>query len=139
MVDTITAERLSALQDGDDDYALVDTRPREDYEAWHVSGAVNYPYNPDDEPDEEDVAELRDLLDGHDRVVTICAKGISSHDFAELLAERGVADEVTVVDDGMEGWSRVYDVARVPLDADDVVVSQVQRRAKGCLGYVVGD
>jgi len=32
----------------------------------------------------------------------------------------------------------VYEVAPIETNDDDLVVRQIQRRAKGCLGYVVG-
>lgn len=38
----------------------------------------------------------------------------------------------------MEGWSAVYDVVDIPID-DSVAILQFQRRAKGCLGYLVAD
>ncbi len=136
MVDTITADRLAELQDADEAFALVDTRPEESYEAWHVQGALNYPFGSEEELD-GDVEEVRDLVGDADRVVAICAKGISSGNFATELDEATDEFAVQAVDGGMEAWSGVYD--HVPIDAgDDLVIVQVQRRAKGCLGYVVG-
>jgi len=38
----------------------------------------------------------------------------------------------------MEEWSKLYEVVPIETSSDDLVVRQVQRRAKGCLGYVVG-
>ena len=51
MVNTISPERLAELQDEDGEYVLVDTRPEDDYESWHVSGAVNFPFGPEEELD----------------------------------------------------------------------------------------
>jgi hypothetical protein len=69
--------------------------------------------------------------------VTICAKGISSGALAEELVDAGYED-VRHVHDGMRGWSAVYDAVDVDTDGSPEIV-QLQRRAKGCLGYLVAD
>ncbi|MFB6123749.1 MAG: rhodanese-like domain-containing protein [Haloferacaceae archaeon] len=119
------------------EFVLVDTRPAESYDAWHVPGATNFPFGPDASLDGERLAEFRRLTDGTRPVVTICAKGLTSHRLAEQLEATGDYGDVYAVDEGMRGWSRVYEA--VPVDvADDVSLLQIQRVAKGCLGYVVG-
>ena len=136
MVTMLTAERLADLQDRGEEFALVDTREEESYESWHVPGAVHFPFGATDELDGR-LEELRDLVGDRDRLVTICGKGISSGSLAVRL--EGATDEFDVgaVEGGMEAWSRVYD--RVPVDVGGPTVVQVQRRAKGCLGYLVAD
>ncbi len=134
MADTISPELLRR-QLLEADVTLVDTRAAEDFESWHIPGAVNFPFATDDRVD---VDRLQSELDvaPEDRIVTICGKGISSYEFAERLAEAGY-DDVAVVQDGMEGWSRVYTVAAVPTAATSFEIFQIQRVAKGCLGYVI--
>ncbi|WP_423751281.1 MBL fold metallo-hydrolase [Salinirarus marinus] len=118
-------------------FALVDTRPAESYDAWHVPGAANFPFGPDESFDEERLATFRRLADGTRPVVTVCAKGVTSLRLAEQLEATGDYDDVYAVDDGMRGWSQVYEA--VPVEAaDGLELLQVQRVAKGCLGYVVG-
>ncbi len=51
MVTTLTADRLAELQDDDEEFALVDTRPEDSYEAWHVPGALHFPFGPEEELD----------------------------------------------------------------------------------------
>ena len=139
MVDAITAEDLKELQDGDESYLLVDTRRKDSFEAWHIRDAVNFPFGLDAEMTDDRLDEFRHLADG-DPVVTVCAKGVTSDHFAEALeSATDEFGEVSVVDGGMQAWSRVYDVARVDVGSDRVEVLQVQRRPKGCLGYVVAD
>ncbi|MEA5387495.1 rhodanese-like domain-containing protein [Haloarculaceae archaeon H-GB11] len=67
----------------------------------------------------------------------ICGKGLTSTPFGFELDEHGLED-VSVVSGGMEAWSKLYETVPIETDDDDVVIRQVQRRAKGCLGYVVG-
>jgi glyoxylase-like metal-dependent hydrolase (beta-lactamase superfamily II)/rhodanese-related sulfurtransferase len=136
MVTTLSADRLAELQDENEEFALVDTRPEDSYESWHVSGAIHFPFDPEEELDGR-LEELEDLLGDTDRVITICAKGISSGNLATQLESATDAYDVQTVDGGMKGWSGVYDTVEVEGTGDARVV-QVQRRAKGCLGYVVG-
>ena len=141
MVETITAEEFRDMLDaarGDRSFAVVDTRPAESYEGWRIPGSMNYVYKPFHrfDPDEFEAATG---LGPESTVVTVCAKGKSSHALADDLTAAGWGD-VYAIDDGMRGWSAVYDHAAVPLpDAGDdpLDIVQIQRRAKGCLGYLV--
>ncbi|MGM0447414.1 MAG: MBL fold metallo-hydrolase [Methanobacteriota archaeon] len=144
MVETISADefrdRIDARRRGDRSFAVVDTRPEESFEGWRVADAIHYFYKPFHEFDVDDF-ERETGLSPDDSVITLCAKGKASDDFAAELESAGY-DDVTVVGDGMRGWSAVYDRTPVPLpDAPDAApaldVVQVQRRAKGCLGYLV--
>jgi glyoxylase-like metal-dependent hydrolase (beta-lactamase superfamily II)/rhodanese-related sulfurtransferase len=136
MVETITASRLRDMIDARESFTLLDTRPEESYEAWHIRDAIQYTYDPDSE---FDAGEFRSRtgVTPDDEIVTICAKGISSFDIAKQLEDTGY-ENVTVVENGMEGWSEVYDVVEIPT-AGDVEIIQFQRRAKGCLSYLIGD
>ncbi|MCL9813322.1 MBL fold metallo-hydrolase [Natranaeroarchaeum aerophilus] len=136
MAASLTAEEFRDLQDRGESYALVDTRPAESFESWHIEGAINYTYKPHHEFDVEDF-RAETGLEPADRILTICAKGKSSFDIVDELAAAGY-DDVTVIEDGMRAWSRVYDVTTVPTESDGIELLQVQRRAKGCLGYIVG-
>ncbi|MEZ3164842.1 rhodanese-like domain-containing protein [Halorubrum sp. RMP-47] len=144
MAETISADefrdRIDARRRGERSFAVVDTRPEESFAGWRVADAVHYFYKPFHEFDVDDF-ERETGLSPDDSVVTLCAKGKASDDFAAELSAAGYAD-VTVVADGMRGWSAVYDRAEVPLPdrrdaAPPLDVVQVQRRAKGCLGYLV--
>ena len=137
MTDSLTATDLRDRIDDGTNFELVDTRLADDFAGWHIDGAVNYPYKPGDDFDLE-TFKAETGVSEDDTVYTICAKGISSDDFADVLHEHGF-DDVTVVSDGMEGWSAVYDVVEIPTASDGVEILQIQRRAKGCLGYLVGD
>ncbi|MYL66291.1 MBL fold metallo-hydrolase [Halorubrum distributum] len=144
MVETISADefrdRIDERRRGERSFVIVDTRPEESFAGWRVADAVHYFYKPFHEFDVDDF-ERETGLSPDDTVITLCAKGKASDDFAAELDAAGY-DDVTVVADGMRGWSAVYDRTEVPLpDAPDAAppldVVQVQRRAKGCLGYLV--
>ncbi|MFW6003754.1 MAG: MBL fold metallo-hydrolase [Halanaeroarchaeum sp.] len=135
MVETITADRLADMIDEENRFTLIDTRQPDSYEAWHVPDAVNVPYDPDVGLGDDQYRTVEDAATG-DPIVAICGKGMTSTAFADELETRG--HEVSVVDGGMEAWSTVYEVVTIPTKEDELVVRQIQRRAKGCLGYVVG-
>lgn len=136
MAREISAERVERMQRAGESFTLVDTRPEESFEAWHMPGAVSFTFGKDESLDEGRAEEFARRVDGDRPVVTVCAKGISSGNFAAELTAAGY-DDVAVLEGGMEAWSAVYDV--VPIVFDSVEVIQIQRRAKGCLGYVVCD
>ncbi|WP_115864204.1 MBL fold metallo-hydrolase [Halorussus litoreus] len=136
MVKTITAEQLAEKTDANERFTLVDTRPEDSFEAWHVPDAENVPYDPADGLS-EDPLNGENELDASQPVVAICGKGLTSTAFAFELEEYGY-DDVSAVTGGMEAWSKLYETVPIETVSDDLVVRQVQRRAKGCLGYVVG-
>ncbi|AGN00813.1 beta-lactamase domain protein [Salinarchaeum sp. Harcht-Bsk1] len=136
MVDKITPATLAERIDADEQFALIDTRPEDSYEAWHVPDAANVPFDPDEGLSEDQLNQVNALVDGRP-VVAICGKGLTSTPFAFALEEHGY-DDTSVVTGGMEAWSTVYETVPIETRNDDLVVRQLQRRAKGCLGYVVG-
>ncbi|MWV65565.1 MBL fold metallo-hydrolase [Halorubrum sp. JWXQ-INN 858] len=142
MVTVVSAETFRDMVDerrrGERSFTVVDTREAESYEGWRVADALHYFYKPFHEFDVE-AFERETGLGPDDAVVTMCAVGKASTDLADALATAGY-DDVTVVEDGMHGWSGVYDRVAVPLpDVEEgpLDVIQVQRRAKGCLGYLI--
>ncbi|WP_158059480.1 MBL fold metallo-hydrolase [Halorussus halophilus] len=136
MVKNITAAKLADKIDADEQFTLIDTRPEDSFEAWHVQNAENVPYDPEEGLNEEQLNEVNALVQGRP-VVAICGKGLTSTPFAFELDEHGY-DDAEVVTGGMEEWSKLYEVVPIESTNDDLVVQQIQRRAKGCLGYVVG-
>lgn len=130
----MTADELVDALDSGESFALIDTRPADSFEGWHVRGGENVPYDPLEGLDDQ-LDAVRAVADD-ELVVTMCGKGLTSAAFAFDLEEAGYED-VTVVKGGMEDWSTVHEV--VPVEAgDDLVLLQLQRRGTGCLGYVVG-
>ncbi len=129
---------IDAARRGERSLSVVDTRPENSFAGWRIAGSINYFYKPFHEFDRDEFASETGI--GPDETVVItCAKGKASLDLGEKLAAAGYED-VYVIDDGMRGWSAVYDHAAVPLPetgADVLDVVQIQRRAKGCLGYLV--
>jgi glyoxylase-like metal-dependent hydrolase (beta-lactamase superfamily II) len=137
MVEGITAEKLRDKIDAGEDFVLFDNRNPEDFENWHIDGAINVEYSASDDELIGDFDPHREEADEADEIVTICAVGNASASFGEWLEDEGF-ENVTSVVNGMEGWGHVYDVVPIATRDDDIEILQVQRRAKGCLGYIVG-
>ena len=137
MVNQIEAEDLRDKLDAGDDFVLIDTRNPEDFDGWHVAGARNVEYSSSQSELRGDFDQYRDELDADTDIVTTCATGASAVAFAEWLENEGY-DNVSTVDGGMEAWSMVYDVVPIATRSDDLEILQLQRRSKGCLGYIVG-
>ena len=133
MYQSLSADQFRDRLDADEPLTVVDTRPSESFESWRVADAVQFVYKPDHEFD-RDTFEAETGLGPSDPIVTMCAIGKSSGALAEELDAAGY-ENVAVVEGGMEAWSAVYD--HVTIEYDEFSVVQLQRRAKGCLGYVI--
>jgi glyoxylase-like metal-dependent hydrolase (beta-lactamase superfamily II)/rhodanese-related sulfurtransferase len=137
MFEKITARELADRRDsGTDDSVLVDTRPADSYAAWRIEGAENVPFGPGETLSDDQRAEIDALANG-DGIVTVCGKGATSTRLASELDANGFED-VAVLTGGMRAWNALYETARVDTASVDLVVIQFQRRAKGCLSYLVG-
>ncbi len=137
MFGTITARGLATrLDTGADDYVLIDTRPAESYDSWRVRGAENVPFGPTELLGDDQRERVSELANG-DEILVICGKGATSTRLATELDANGF-ENVAVVTGGMRAWSELYEAARVETTADDLLIVQFQRRAKGCLSYLVG-
>lgn len=136
MAREISAERFERMQRASESFTLVDTRPEESFEEWHMPGAVNFPFGKEESLDGDRRSAFEATVNGERPILTVCAKGISSNNFAAELAKAGY-DDVAVIEGGMEAWSAVYDVVEIAFESVEIL--QIQRRAKGCLGYVIRD
>ena len=136
MIEQISVERLANWIDAGEQFSLIDTRPADSFDAWHVQDAENIPYDPTEGMDENQLQKIDSVVDGRP-IVAICGKGLTSTSFGFELDKHGFED-ISVVSGGMEQWSKLYEVVQIETAHDDLAVFQLQRRAKGCLGYVIG-
>ena len=137
MFEKITAREFANDRDsGTDDGVLVDTRPEDSYGAWRIEGAKNVPFGPGETLSDDQRDQIDELANGS-RIVTVCGKGATSTRLASELDANGF-DDVAVMTGGMREWNSLYETARVDTANDDLVLVQFQRRAKGCLSYLVG-
>jgi glyoxylase-like metal-dependent hydrolase (beta-lactamase superfamily II) len=135
-VESIAPVELKRRIDAGEDVTILDTRMGSDFAEWHVDGdaveITNVPYY--EFLDDVD-ADLLDRVPRGDPLVVLCAKGGASEYVAGVLAEAG--RDVVHLDEGMNGWARLYD--RVEIDRYDGpgAVYQYQRPSSGCLAYLV--
>jgi glyoxylase-like metal-dependent hydrolase (beta-lactamase superfamily II)/rhodanese-related sulfurtransferase len=135
-VENLAPADLKQQVDAGEDVTILDTRMQSDFEEWHIDGdavdIVNIPYY--EFLDEVDDDLLERVPEGSPLVV-LCAKGGASEYVAGVLKEAG--RDVVHLDEGMNGWARLYDL--VPVEEYDGPgrVYQYQRPSSGCLAYLV--
>lgn len=130
----IAPQELSDRLESDDDHPLVlDIRPPDSFEQWHIPGSTNIDVYEELESDREAAAAAMAELPSDREIVTVCGAGVRSQTATALLRERGY-DAKTLVD-GMEGWARVHRIATV--QSDPIEILQVARPGTGCLSYVL--
>ncbi|RQH02287.1 MBL fold metallo-hydrolase [Natrarchaeobius oligotrophus] len=138
-IESMTPDGLKGRIDAGEDVTLLDARMESDYEEWKIDGenveSINVPYFEflDEEIDEDVLAQIPE-----DREVTVlCAKGGASEFVAGSLKERGY--DVNHLEDGMNGWARIYEAVEVERYDGAGTLYQYQRPSSGCLGYLAVD
>ncbi|MGQ3414428.1 MBL fold metallo-hydrolase [Natrinema sp. LN54] len=138
-IESVSPNGLKDRIDAGEDVTLLDTRMESEYNEWKIDGetveSINIPYFEflDDEIDGDVLARIPD-----DREITVlCAKGGSSEYVAATLKERGY--DVDHLEDGMNGWARIYERVEVERYDGAGTLYQYQRSSSGCLGYLVVD
>jgi len=136
-VGSLAPSELKRRIDSGEQVTLLDTRTPGDFEEWKIDGPnveiANIPYY--DFLGEEIDDELLSRVPEGDPLVVLCAKGGSSEYVAGELIEAG--RDVVHLDEGMNGWARIYE--REPVTGYDGpgTVYQYQRPSSGCLGYLL--
>jgi glyoxylase-like metal-dependent hydrolase (beta-lactamase superfamily II) len=136
-VESLSPTELKARIDDGEDVTILDTRNSSDFEEWQITGpnveAVNIPYF---EFLGEDVdEELLSQVPEGDPLVVLCAKGGSSEYVAGELIEAG--RDVVHLEEGMNGWARIYERFEVTGYNGPGTLYQYQRPSSGCLGYLL--
>jgi glyoxylase-like metal-dependent hydrolase (beta-lactamase superfamily II) len=137
-VESLTPEELKAQIDDGQDVTILDARMNADFDEWRVDGdnveIANVPYfNFLDDVDED---LLADVPEG-DPLVVLCAKGGASEYVAGTLKEAG--RDVVHLEEGMNGWARIFERVEVEQYDGPGTVYQYQRPSSGCLSYLVVD
>ena len=119
-----------------DALSLLDVRDRDEFEAWHIDGdsveATQIPHAKFMAAKVKgNAADL--VVDLSEPILVVCGEGKASAFVAETLRDAGV--EAMNLEDGMEGWARVYEAVELP--HDEATVLQYQRPSSGCLAYLV--
>jgi glyoxylase-like metal-dependent hydrolase (beta-lactamase superfamily II) len=135
-VESTEPAELKRAIDAGEDVTVLDTRAESEYEKWAIDDQTvtdaNVPYF---EFLDGVTDDLLDRVPDDDDLVVVCAKGESSEFVAGLLNEEGY--DATNLDDGMNGWARVYE--HTDIDLDTATVRQYRRPSSGCLAYMVYD
>ncbi len=138
-VDAVSPETLKTQIDAGENVTILDTRMESDYEEWKIDGetvdSINVPYF--EFLDEEIDDQVLERIPENHEVTVLCAKGGASEYAAGALKERGY--DVNHLEDGMNGWARIYEAVEVEGYDGAGTLLQYQRPSSGCLGYLVYD
>ncbi len=136
-VESISPAELKRKIDAGKAVTLLDTRMKNDYEEWRIDGptveSINVPYY--EFLDEEIEDDVLDGIPDETELTALCAKGGASEYVAGALIERGY--DVDHLEEGMNGWARIYEAVEVGRYDGAGTLLQYQRPSSGCLGYVV--
>ncbi|MCL9818025.1 MBL fold metallo-hydrolase [Natronocalculus amylovorans] len=138
-VESVTAEDLKTAIDAGEAVTLLDVRMESEYEKWKIDGptveTINVPYF--NFLDEEVDNETLEAIPEDKSLLVLCAKGGASKYVAGKLKEQGY--EAESLDEGMNGWARIYEAVEVKNYDGPGTLLQYQRPSSGCLGYMVYD
>ncbi|WP_121743178.1 MBL fold metallo-hydrolase [Natronorubrum halophilum] len=138
-VESVSPDGLKERIDAGEAVTLLDTRMESEYDEWRIDGenveSINVPYFEflDDEINDDVLAQIPDARE----ITVLCAKGGSSEYVAATLKERGY--DVDHLEDGMNGWARIYERVEVERYDGAGTLYQYQRPSSGCLGYLLVD
>ncbi len=105
----IEPARLAALLEDGEAPLLVDIRPPRPFRAAHIPGSVNLPLR--------DLTGDVEVVDGADRVVTVCPHGEASVQAARLVAAyEGFDGTVESLAGGLDAWDGPLAQADPPAD-----------------------
>ena len=140
-VEPVDPEELKRRIDEGEEVFILDTRSREESEKWRIEGdsveTVNIPYFEFVSGDSDIDESLVSGLPGDKEIVAVCAKGISSEYVAGVLEGNGY--DAVHLEDGMNGWARLYERHEIEVGDTEAKVYQYQRPSSGCLAYLVVD
>jgi len=130
-------------------FAILDVRNRDEFDAWQIEGklpiqTVNVPYFDLLELDDEDEeiaaavaravpARLQDRLPRSEPIMVVCGQGHTSGHVAEGLRRLGY--QAFNLEGGMAAWGDHYEMRAVE-ESQRLVILQISRPARGCLGYL---
>jgi len=134
-VPEVTADELQTALDRGESVHVLDVRPREQYESWHVPGSRHVGGYEALKEGRGDIYEDLSVPDGAP-VVTVCGAGKTSRETARQLRMRGV--DAYSLTGGLRAWTFAWNTATTRFPGANATVVQVRRTGKGCLSYLIG-
>jgi len=138
-VPTVEVAELLPKLDSGEDVLILDVRNDDEFAEWKLETrkpfeTIHLPYFDFIEDTEGSIAKVPK---GRELVV-LCAQGGSSEMIVDMLGEAGVPSRN--IKGGMVAYGDFLDPVKVPLTPDEASrfeLWQINRRGKGCLGYVI--
>lgn len=134
-VPEITTDELRAALDRGEAVYVLDVRPREEYEDWHVPGSRHVGGYEALKEGREDIYDHLSVPNDVP-VVTVCGAGKTSRMAARQLRKQGL--DAYSLAGGLRSWTFAWNTATVRFPGTDAIVVQMRRTGKGCLSYLIG-
>ena len=131
----VTTDELRTALDRGEPVYIIDVRPREQYEAWHVPGSRHIGGYEALKAGREDIYDDLSVPDDAP-IITVCGAGKTSRMAARRLRKHG--KDAYSLKNGLRGWTFAWNTATAELPDTGATVVQVRRTGKGCLSYLVG-
>lgn len=131
----VTADELRTALDTGRPVHVLDIRPREQFEEWHVPGSRHIGgYEALKEGRSDVYADLTVPDDGP--LVTVCGAGKTSAHAARQLRKQG--KDAYSLKGGLQAWTFAWNAAAIRFPDASAEVIQIRRTGKGCLSYLIG-
>ncbi|HEX6847161.1 MAG TPA: MBL fold metallo-hydrolase [Chitinophagaceae bacterium] len=128
----INATTLSDWLESGKKVTVLDVRPKEQREEWHIPGSIYVDaYKRLNAGDASVLDEV--TIPANIPVVTVCSAGRTSRIAANELKKKGI--EAYSLENGMKGWSFAWNSALI--EFANYTVIQLRRTGKGCLSYII--
>jgi len=134
-VPEVTTDELRDVLDRGEPVYVLDVRPREQHEDWHVPGSRHVGGYEALKDGREDVYDDLSVPDDAP-IVTVCGAGKTSRMAARRLRAQG--KDAFSLKNGLRGWTFAWNTATVEFPDTGTTVVQVRRTGKGCLSYLIG-
>lgn len=131
---SIKPEDLKKKIDKGEDVFILDVRNKEEHDAWNLT-YDRYPDSTLIPVDKIFSNESLKQIPKDKEIIAFCAHGYRSAVAAQTLSSLGY--KVKSVQGGMQGWSNVYDIAKVDTGIDSIKIWQIRRVSKGCMSYLI--
>src|SRR3989338_9298894 len=117
------------------DCIVVDIRPKEDYDKWHINGSISIDiYNDLISENLHSAAQKLLQIKTDKKVVAVCNAGVTAKIASQMLQSQG--RNSAYLEGGMMGWNRLHKTFTIVEDGD-LIIKQIARLGKGCLSYLI--
>lgn len=130
----IKPDDLKKKIDTGEDVFILDVRNQQEHDMWSLS-YDRYQDSTVIPIDKINSSESLKQIPKDKEIITFCTHGQRSSNAAKTLSELG--SKVKTIEGGLDGWSNLYDVAKIDTGSSNTEIWQMRRISKGCMSYMI--